>query len=174
MPDEALLRFVVQELIHRYADAINHNDWAAYRDCWAVDGVFVQADSLVDAAGDLDNPLGDRPANLQVVGREDITTLVMRYGEFDWAFQVPTAVVVTPEAPDRARVRHLLQIHTSDMYTVGFCYDLAVREDDGVWRLARREYRPSYFERPHYDGVVCRSLPDPRYAERPVTDPLRG
>lgn len=169
--DPAVQRFLLHELIHRYADAINHNDWSAYRDCWTDDGVFEQVDSLVDTAGDLENPLGERPANLRVEGRDAITALVTRYGEFDWAFQIPTAIVAAPEGPDDARLRHVLQIRTSGMTTVGFCYDRAVRDEDGVWRLAHREYRPSYFERPTYSGVVTRTLPDPQYRERPV--PLR-
>jgi len=161
------VRFEIQELISRYADAINHNDWQAYRDCWVEDGIFVQIDSLQDTPGDLAQPLTDRPANLRVVGADDITELVTGYGKFAWAFQIPTAVIATVESSDTARIRHVLQIHTSDMYTIGFCYDKAVLEGDGVWRLSHREYRPSYFERPSHAGVVTRQLPDTDYRLRP-------
>jgi len=162
------IRFEVQELISRYADAINHNDWQAYRDCWVEDGVFVQVDSLQDTPGNLEQPLTDRPANLRVEGADNITELVTGYGKFAWAFQIPTAVLPTLESADTARIRHVLQIHTSDMYTIGFCYDKAVLEADGVWRLSHREYRPSYFERPSHAGVVTRHLPDEDYLKRPL------
>lgn len=173
--EAVLQRFEVQELIYRYADAINHNEWTEYRDCWVPSGVFEQVDSLNPEAGDIVNPLKNRPANLRVEGRDAITDLVTRYGDFEWGFQIPTGIVVLPQGRDQARIRHLLQISTSGMFTMGFCYDRAEREADGIWRLAHREFRPSYFERPQPSGVVCRALPDRHYRERPgVEKPRTG
>jgi hypothetical protein len=50
---------------------------------------------------------------------------------------------------------------------MGICYDRAVKASDGQWRLAHRDYRPSYWEHWEAPGHTCRKLPDANYLNLP-------
>lgn len=166
--DRATLeRFRVSELIARYVDALNHRDWDRYADCWTPDCVF----AMTIANGD--EPASDkmttivRPISVRTEGREGILGLVRNYNTYPWLFQLPIGVLVTLEGEGRARIRHVLRVESHALLLIGHCYDLAVKGEDGLWRLAQRDYMPSYWEARDAPGSVCRSLPDPDYLSRP-------
>lgn len=166
--DEATLeRFRVTELIGRYVDALNHRDWDSYADCWTQDCIFKMSIANDTApASDMMTTIA-RPISVRTDGREGILGLVRTYNNYPWLFQLPIGITVTLEAPDRARIRHVLRVESHALLLIGHCYDLATKGADGTWRLAHRDYMPSYWEAREAPGMVCRSLPDPDYRQRP-------
>lgn len=160
-------RFQVTELIGRYVDSINHRDWARYADCWAERGIFRQTVETVDEAPNATVTTTDRPINLEAVGRDAVVKLVSNYDNFPWAFQIASGILVTMRGAAEAQVRHVLNIRSNSLTMLGICYDRAVKQRDGVWRLVVRDYRPSYFERGDAPGLQCRRLPDPNYLNLP-------
>lgn len=157
-----------RRLIGRYVDALNHRDWSAYGDCWTADCIFEMT------VTESDTPVSDKmtttqqPIGVRTDGRDGILGLVATYNRYPWLFQVPVGVVVELDGPDSARIRHILQVTSSALYLIGHCYDRAVKDGNGIWRLAHRDYRPSYWEaREAMPGFVTRAMPDPEYRRRP-------
>lgn len=164
---EILERFQLHELIGRYVDALNHRDWNRYGDCWIDDSLFtmtVETDSTA-----LDNKLEtiEKPSGVRSVGRTAILEMVSVYNNYPWLFQVPTGIVVELDGPAEARIRHTLQVFSQSLVLIGACYDRAVKQGDGQWRLSHRDYRPSYWEYRDASGQTCRLLPDSCYLKRP-------
>lgn len=162
-----LERFCVHELINRYVDALNHRDWQRYADCWTEDCVFEMT------VAESQTPVSDkmtttqRPIGVRTQGREGILNLVGTYNRYPWLFQIPSGVHVELAAREAANIRHILQVSSSALYLIGICYDRAVKQD-GQWRLAHRDYRPSYWEsRDAMPGFVTRAMPDPDYLNLP-------
>jgi hypothetical protein len=167
MSGSILERWEVAELIHRYADSLNHRDFDCYTDCWIEASVFKQTIANQDEAPQHRVATIERPISLEARGRDAIVKLVSAYKNYKWSFQMPTGIVVTMNSDSEAQIRHVLHIRTDSLTLLGICYDRAIKCDDGVWRLTLRDYRPSYFERSTAPGVVCRELPDPRYKSLP-------
>ena len=166
--EATLERFRVHELIGRYVDALNHRDWETYADLWTEDCVFEMH------VAESETPVTDkmtttqRPIGVRTEGRDGILGLVGTYNRYPWLFQTPSGIVVTLEDDGSARIRHILQVTSSAIYLIGICYDRAVKGTDGKWRLAHRDYRPSYWEaRTSMPGFVTRAMPDPGYAALP-------
>lgn len=163
----ALERFRVTELISRYVDALNHRDWERYADCWTHDCIFKMTIANDDAPATDKMTTIAQPISVRTDGREGILGLVRNYNKYPWLFQLPIGVLVTLENEVRARIRHVLRVESHALLLIGHCYDLALKGEDGSWRLAHRDYMPSYWEARTAPGSVCRSLPDPAYLDRP-------
>jgi hypothetical protein len=163
----ALERFRVSELIGRYVDALNHRDWDRYADCWTEDCIFMMTIANDDAPASDKMTTIARPISVRTDGREGILGLVRNYNNYPWLFQLPIGVVVELEGDGHARIRHVLRVESHALLLIGHCYDRAVKCTDGRWRLAHRDYMPSYWEAREAPGAVCRSLPDPDYLTRP-------
>jgi hypothetical protein len=169
MNDESavLERFKVHELIGRYVDTLNHRDWPRYQDCWIEASLFTMTISN-DAT-----PIGDKltsikkPTGVRAVGREQILKMVATYNNYPWLFQIPTGIVVELNGPTTAQIRHTLRVFSQSLDLIGICYDRAVKAGDGEWRLAQRDYRPSYWEYREAAGQTCRQLPDASYRNLP-------
>jgi len=166
--EAALLeRFRIHELIGRYVDALNHRDWERYKDCWIEDSHFAMT-----IAND-DSPIQDtlatikKPAGVRVVGRPAILKMVGTYNNYPWLFQIPSGIVVELNSPTTAQIRHTLQVFSQSLTLIGVCYDRAMKEGDGKWRLTHRDYRPSYWQHSEAPGQTCRNLPDPNYLKLP-------
>ncbi len=164
---EILERFVIHELVGRYVDALNHRDWASYGNCWTQDAVFAMTISNDDAPPEEKMTTIKKPISVRVVGRPKILGLVEAYNNYPWLFQLPHAVVVELQGPTTAQVRHTLYVYSQSLTYIGMCYDRAVKEADGVWRFAARDFRPGYFESSEATGLALRNLPDPNYRTLP-------
>ncbi len=164
---DILERFQLHELIGRYVDALNHRDWVRYKDCWIEDSSFAMTIANDDA------PIHDKltsikkPTGVAVVGREQILNMVGTYNNYPWLFQIPTGIAVELNGPGKAQIRHTLHVYSQSLKLIGICYDRAIKEKDGKWRLTRRDYRPSYWEYAEAPGLTCRKLPDPNYLNLP-------
>lgn len=166
--DQATLeRFRVTELIGRYVDSLNHRDWERYGDCWTEDCVFKMTIANDDTDADDKMTSVATPNSVRTDGRQGILDLVSTYNRYPWLFQLPIGVVVELERPGTARIRHVLRVESHALLLIGHCYDRAVKCEDGKWRLALRDYMPSYWEARDAPGHVCRNLPDPDYLTRP-------
>jgi hypothetical protein len=163
-----LERFRVHELIGHYVDALNHRDWDSYADLWTEDCIFEMQVAESDLAVSDQMTTTQKPIGVRTEGRAGILGLVSTYNRYPWLFQTPSGVVVTLDGDRSARIRHILQVTSSAIYLIGICYDRATKGEDGKWRLAHRDYRPSYWEaRESMPGFVTRSLPDMGYLSRP-------
>jgi hypothetical protein len=60
-----------------------------------------------------------------------------------------------------------IYIYANSLTMVGIYYDLLIKEDDGIWRFAKRDYRISYLDRSEAPGGVFRTMPDPAYRNIP-------
>jgi hypothetical protein len=165
--EATLERFRLTELIGRYVDALNHRDWESYADCWTEDCIFKMTIANDDAPASDKMTTIARPISVRTDGREGILGLVRNYNNYPWLFQLPIGVIVELEGAERARIRHLLRVESHALLLIGHCYDIAIKSGDGKWRLAHRDYMPSYWEAREAPGAVCRSLPDPDYRMRP-------
>ena len=166
--DKAILeRFRLHELIGRYVDSLNHRDWERYGDCWTEDCIFMMTIANDDAPAESGMTTVARPISVRTEGRQGILDLVSTYNRYPWLFQLPIGIVAELEGENRARLRHVLRVESNALLLIGHCYDRAVKCDDGMWRLAHRDYMPSYWEAREAPGYVCRSLPDPDYQSRP-------
>jgi SnoaL-like domain len=162
-----LERFQVHELIGRYVDALNHRDWARYKDCWVENSLFTMTISNDDAPAQDKLTSIKKPTGVRVVGRDQILSMVGTYNNYPWLFQIPTGIVVELNGPATAQIRHTLHVFSQSLNLIGLCYDRAVKEGDGLWRLAHRDYRPSYWEYWDAPGQTCRKLPDLNYRNLP-------
>jgi hypothetical protein len=167
MKSSILDRLEVAELIARYADSLNHRDFDAYTDCWTEDAVFKQTIANQNEAPQDRVATIERPISLEARGRSEVVKLVSAYKNYKWSFQLPTGIIVTLNSDSEAQIRHVLHIRTDSLTLLGICYDRARKCEDGVWRLTKRDYRPSYFERSSPPGVLCRELPDSNYRQLP-------
>jgi hypothetical protein len=162
-----LERFRVHELIHRYVDTLNHRDWAGYKDCWIEDAIFemtVEADNT-PARGKLTT--AERPNNIRLTGVTAIVGMVGNYEKIAWLFQMPHGIVVELENATTARIRHTLHAYSEIFTMLGICYDRAVKGKDGMWRLAHRDFRPSYYLHEKAPGLCVRNLPHADYRALP-------
>jgi hypothetical protein len=162
-----LERFLIHELIGRYVDALNHRDWHRYRDCWTEDSVLTMTIANDDAPPVDKMTTLSKPISVRVVGRREILRLVETYNNYPWLFQLPHAVVVELQSATLAQARHTLYVYSQSLTLIGMCYDRVVKESDGVWRFAARDFRPSYFESSEASGQTVRNLPDPNYRNYP-------
>lgn len=166
--EATLERFRVHELIGRYVDALNHRDWDSYADCWTEDCIFEMQVAQSEAPVSDKMTTIQKPVGVRTEGRAGILELVGTYNRYPWLFQIPTGLVVELEGERSARLRHILQVSSNAIYLIGICYDRAAKGDDGTWRLAHRDYRPSYWEpRDSMPGFVTRTMPDPTYRTYP-------
>jgi hypothetical protein len=167
--DSAILeRFRIHELIGRYVDALNHRDWKRYEACWIEDSVFAMTIATDDAPPVDKMTTIKKPISVRVVGRKEILRLVETYNNYPWMFQMPHAIVVDLHGATTAQVRHTLYAYSQSLTLIGMCYDRAVKGSDGAWRLAARDFRPSYFESAEAPGQTIRHLPDPSYLNLPL------
>jgi hypothetical protein len=160
-------RFQVHELIGRYVDSLNHRDWERYKDCWIEDGLFTMTIATDDTRVQATLTTIAKPTGVRVAGRAGILKMVSTYNNYPWLFQIPTGIVVELEGSATARVRHTLNVFSQSLELIGVCYDRAIKDGDGTWRLAHRDYRPSYWEHREAPGQTCRHLPDPNYLKLP-------
>ena len=167
--DKATLeRFRVHELIGRYVDALNHRDWESYADCWTEDCIFEMTVAESETPVSEKMTTTQRPIGVRTENRDGILKLVSTYNRYPWLFQIPSAVVVELQDDRNAKVRQVLQVTSNSLYLIGICYDHAVKQADGKWRLAHRDYRPSYWEpREQMPGFVTRTMPDHNYRNLP-------
>jgi hypothetical protein len=164
---DTLERFRIHELIGRYVDALNHRDWERYKDCWIEDSVFAMTIATGDAPPVDKMTTIKKPISVRVVGRREILKLVETYNNSPWMFQMPHAIVVDMRGVTSAQVRHTLYVYSQSLTYIGLCYDRVVKGNDGVWRIAARDFRPSYFESAEAPGQTIRHLPDPNYLNLP-------
>ncbi len=162
-----LERFRVQEGLCRYVDALNHRDWAAFKDCWVEDCTFTQVYGNADQPGEPKVSTLKVPQNIKVVGREAMMALVATYNNSPWLTQQPHGFVVELEGPGVAKTRQTLVVMSQSLTLVGISYDRLVKGADGRWRFKQRDFRPAYFESVEAKGLATRPLPDPNYRNRP-------
>jgi hypothetical protein len=162
-----LERFLIHELIGRYVDALNHRDWESYKDCWTEDSVFAMTIANENTPPVDKMTTIKKPISVRVVGRSEILKLVGTYNNYPWLFQLPHGVVVELKSETVAQVRHTLYVCSQSLTLIGMCYDRVVKANDGLWRIASRDYRPSYFENAEAGGQTVRQLPDPNYRNLP-------
>lgn len=150
--DAAMERFAIVSQVDAYVDALNHRDWERF-------GATL-AEDLVWTCG--------APFNARVDSRAAMLEIVRTHQEqvYDFVFQMGHGIVVHELKPRFARVRHTLQEVSSDFMMIGLYYDELRKEDDGVWRFTRRDYRPTYFQPGRPRGDVYRRLPDPEFPVR--------
>src|SRR4030081_1906677 len=68
MSGSILQRWEVAELIHRYADSLNHRDFDCYTDCWIEASVFKQTIANQDEAPQQRVATIERPISLEARG----------------------------------------------------------------------------------------------------------
>jgi ketosteroid isomerase-like protein len=142
-PEQRLDEAAIRALSDRYTDAVNHRDWATYRDCWTEDAVW-----------DLGPPVNQRKDGLDAI-MEEVQRAV---GAMDLFVQMPHAFTLLKLDGDGATTRTTLNevgrilpesrdllggaegVNILAIYT-----DRVVRGDDGRWRFSRRSYRFALF-----------------------------
>lgn len=166
--DRATLeRFRIHERIHLYQDLLNHRDWERYQDLWTEDGIFSQTISEGEEGAGEDFFKKPANVNLRREGRAAIMELLGGYVRFDFLFQMVHGTVVELDDERNARARHTLHIFGQAFNMLGIYYDRLVKEDDGVWRFSRRDFRVTYFDGTPAGGQTYRKMPDPRYLTMP-------
>ncbi|MGE0384936.1 MAG: nuclear transport factor 2 family protein [Gammaproteobacteria bacterium] len=146
-------RFAIRERIDLYIDLLNHRDWNRFGDLWTEDAVWTCS----------------APMNLRIESRKamvEMVSTVQQY-QFGFVFQMGHGVVVDEVAGNRASARHTLHILSDRFQMIGIYYDRLVKEADGVWRFARRDYRITYHDEQPMPGRIFRMLPDPDYRRLP-------
>lgn len=164
---ELLERFRVFELLNRYVDALNHRDWATYKELWIEDSSLSMIYENETSAPVDKMTTTQTPVNVRVTGRDQIMQLVERYNNYPWLVQLPHGIVVELEGPDTAKSRHTLCVYSHALTLIGMCYDRFVKDAQGCWKLAHRDLRPTYFESAQAPGLTTRNLPDPHYRNLP-------
>lgn len=149
-------RLLIREQIENYIDALNHRDWGRLEE--------TLCDQLVwSASAPFDQRFESRAAFMQMLRS------VQSY-QFGFVFQMGHGIVVRELDEDRARACHTLHIVGDSFEVIGLYYDELRREQDGVWRFRRRDFRSTYHDARTAPGTLFRQLPDPRAASLPETD----
>jgi ketosteroid isomerase-like protein len=125
-PEDGL---AIQEVMTRYASAIDDKDWALFRTCWTDDceasfsGLrYVGRQELSDGLEDMHAPLDGslhRFSNVKITSFDGDTAQATSYVH---------AVMVKAAHPDGA-----------DFHMFGYYEDELVK-DDGAWKIARRAF----------------------------------
>ena len=144
--DAMMERYAIVDQIETYIDALNHRDWDRF--------ASVLAEDLVWSISE--------PFNARVESRVAMLDLVKTHQEatYDFVFQMGHGIVVHDLQPRLARARHTMQEVSSAFMMIGVYYDELRKDDDGVWRFTRRDYRPTYCEKLHPPGNIFRRLPE--------------
>jgi ketosteroid isomerase-like protein len=155
-PEQRLDEAAIRALSDRYTDAVNHRDWATYRDCWREDAVW-----------ELGPPVNQRKEGLDAI-MEEVQRAV---GAMDLFIQMPHASTLLELDGDRATARSTLNeigrilpesrdllggaegVNILAIYT-----DQVVRGADRRWRFGRRSYRVALFSGQPPQGDVIPSV----------------
>ncbi|NTX59501.1 nuclear transport factor 2 family protein [Myxococcus sp. CA051A] len=128
----------LRSLIERFADAANHQDWAATEEMFAKDAVW--------------EVLAPPPLGWTFEGRDAIRKGMAANAErIDLRVQSVTPIVVHVESPERATARstldEVLRFKQTglDRRIVGTYSDQFVKQD-GHWKFSRRTFRLRYDE----------------------------
>ena len=143
-PEQRADEAAIRALADRYSDAVNHRDWAAYRDCWTEDALW-----------DLGPPVNQRKDGLDAITKE----VERAVGAMDLFVQMPHAFTLLALNGDRATARVTLNevgrirperrdllggaegVNILAIYT-----DEVRRNSDGRWRYAVRRYDVKLFD----------------------------
>ncbi len=146
LKDAIIEKMLIQDTLERYAMFLNCRDWESF-------GKLLVEDFIFDCTP---------PTERHVKGRDEMLKMLggsanYRHG---FVFQMPHGMILDSLEGDRARTRHTLHVKASHMEIFGIYYDALVREKDGVWRLARRDYRITYHDDIPAPGTLYRTFPD--------------
>jgi uncharacterized protein (TIGR02246 family) len=135
LEDEAAVR----DLGHRFADACNRRDVAAFRELWHPDCLWV-----------IDHPVNVRAEGVEAV----VTTLESLASLWDWFVQLPHAPLVSVDG-ERAVSSWTVSEHAAHAepprrYDNHARYDDQLVRTEGVWRYRSRHYTYYWIDQ---DGV---------------------
>lgn len=146
-------RMLIREQIDNYIDALNHRDWDRIAETMCEDIHW-------SAAAPFNQEFRPKSAFVEML------KTVQEY-QFGFVFQMGHGIVIREIKGNSARACQTLEIFGSNFHTIGLYYDELRKEDDGVWRFLRRDFRPTYHVQRNVPGDIYRQLPDPDYRSLP-------
>jgi len=115
----------------RYSRGIDTKDWVAFRSCFTGDCVAVYGELSWDGAESLTNEFAAAHDPLDASMHRVLNIEVTAYGEPSLETRsLCDAVLIRRDAPGCGRLQ-----------VTGVYSDRLARGDDGLWRIARREFR---------------------------------
>lgn len=153
---EILDRVLIREQIENYIDALNHRDWVRIAETMCDDVHWSAA----------------APFNLEYKPKSAFVEMLKTVQEyqFGFVFQMGHGIVVREIRGNTAKACHTLEIFGNNFHAIGLYYDDLRKEDDGVWRFVRRDYKPTYHDTRNVPGETYRQLPDPGYETLPRSE----
>lgn len=146
-------RFLIREQIENYIDALNHRDFDRL-------AATLTDDVHWSAGAPFNQSFQPKTAYVAML------TTVQAY-QYGFVFQMGHGITIRELDGNHARACHTLHIFTDQFETIGLYYDILRKEGDGVWRFARRDFRPTYHAQRTAPGEVYRTLPDAGYEHLP-------
>lgn len=152
MDERVADRIAIEQLVHRYCDAITRGDWDEHEACFAPDAVWEVAP----------------PFDIRFEGAATIRGNVSaRLDTYDFLVQSVCSLVVDFEGDDEATARVVMQetgrMADGSAHMMQFgVYDDRIRRSGDGWQFTSRRFQPIYVETKPLEG----DLVTPRSAIR--------